>query len=176
MAKERRGSRVIKKYDPAKTPYQRTLASPGVAGEVKARLTAQYQQLDPVALLRQLEFFQDSLWQYAWRQASWVAAPQPDGVAMALPASRGETPTVKKEMAPEVPTRTFKRSGKLTNYHLVQHTWRTRPDPFVLVSRADQGAVRRESAVVCQGNLVRPAACLSGPIPGWAGENLAAPS
>jgi len=133
IAKERQGSRVIKKYDPAKTPYQRTLASPEVAGEVKARLTAQYQQLDPVALLRQLEFFQDSLWQYAWRPADWVAAPQPDGVAMALPASRGETPTVKKEMALEPPTRTFRRSGKLTNYHLVQHTWRTRPDPFVLV-------------------------------------------
>jgi hypothetical protein len=134
ITKERRGSRVVKKYDPAKTPYQRTLASPEVAAEVKARLTAQYQQLDPVALLRQLEFLQDSLWQYAWRPADWVAEPQPEGVAMALPAGcRGETLTAKSEMAPEVPARTFRRSGKPTKYHLVQHTWRTRPDPFILV-------------------------------------------
>ncbi len=134
IAKERQGSRVIKKYDPARTPYQRVLAAADVTAEAKARLTVQYQQLDPVALLRQVEFLQDSLWQYAWHPAACVAELQPAEVAIAVPACNGgETSTAPQEPALEREKRAWRRSRKPTKYHLVKHTWRTRADPFVLV-------------------------------------------
>ncbi len=60
IAKEQQGSRMIKKYDPARTPYQRVQAAADVMAEAKARLTARYQQLDPGVFLRQVEFLQNS--------------------------------------------------------------------------------------------------------------------
>lgn len=46
------------------------LASEVIPEEVKTELREVYQRLDPVALFHQLEFYQDSLWQYAWRPSN----------------------------------------------------------------------------------------------------------
>ena len=46
------------------------LASDFIPEEVKTELRELYQGLDPVTLFRQLEFYQDSLWQYAWRPSN----------------------------------------------------------------------------------------------------------
>jgi len=65
VSKERVGSKLKKRYDAAKTPYQRVLDSPQVTDEVKATLRQQYLTLNPVALLRQLHRAQAVLWQLA---------------------------------------------------------------------------------------------------------------
>jgi len=45
---------VIKRYDEAKTPYQRVLDSAYVPEEDKERLRAEYDQLNPAELKREL--------------------------------------------------------------------------------------------------------------------------
>jgi hypothetical protein len=59
--KTRRGAKVTKRYDLARTPYQRLLASPEVAPEVKAELTRTYLGLNPAELKRRLTACQDKL-------------------------------------------------------------------------------------------------------------------
>ena len=48
IAKERQGAKVSKKYDSAKTPFQRILLSEHISQEKKDRLTMEYDALDPV--------------------------------------------------------------------------------------------------------------------------------
>jgi len=64
VAKERVGAQVRKRYDIAKTPYQRVLESETVSAEAKRRLGEQYVQLNPAALLRQIEALQGELWRH----------------------------------------------------------------------------------------------------------------
>ncbi len=46
---------VKKRYDPARTPYQRVLAAPEVAEEAKATLRETYWTLNPVSLRQQID-------------------------------------------------------------------------------------------------------------------------
>ena len=74
LAKTRRGARVHKVYDTARTPYQRLLEA-GVLIEGKQQeLAATYHGLNPVALLRQINENLEHLWRLAERPA-----PQPKG-------------------------------------------------------------------------------------------------
>jgi len=68
VSKERQGSKVKKRYDKAKTPYQRVLESDQVTEEVKARLRQQYAPLNPLALLRQMQGLQALLWKLTARE------------------------------------------------------------------------------------------------------------
>jgi hypothetical protein len=140
ISKERPGGKVIKKYDQAKTPYQQVLASDSIPEEVKAELRELYQGLDPVTLFRQLEFYQDSLWQYAWRpsnedmKANEVMKEQPEERTVPeLPAGKNKLPLAPKANSPEPLSRYWRRSGKTTKYHSVKRSWRTRHDPYELV-------------------------------------------
>ena len=63
--KHRVGSKVIKKYDTARTPYQRVLESPEVSEEDKDRLRQLYPTLNPVALRQQIDDNLDKLWKLA---------------------------------------------------------------------------------------------------------------
>jgi hypothetical protein len=63
QSKERVGSRVKKKYDPAQTPYQRVLASPQVSKADKQQLREKYATLNPAALKRKLDRLQQRLLQ-----------------------------------------------------------------------------------------------------------------
>jgi hypothetical protein len=74
ISKKRDGAKVTKKYDKAKTPYQRLLASTHISDEAKARLKNQYEQLDPVLLLKELERLQDNFWQYAWKEQALIVS------------------------------------------------------------------------------------------------------
>ena len=65
VEKKRDGAKVTKRYDEAKTPYQRVLDSADVPEEVKARLRELYPALNPAALLRQIEVCQQALWKLA---------------------------------------------------------------------------------------------------------------
>ncbi len=62
VSKQREGGKVTKRYDVAQTPYQRILATPGVAESTKARLREEYLALNPAALRREIETAQDVLW------------------------------------------------------------------------------------------------------------------
>ena len=156
ISKERRGGKVIKKYDQAKTPYQRVLASDSIPEEVKAELRELYQGLDPVALFRQLEFYQDSLWQYAWRpsneemKANEALKEQQEARTIPeLPSGKNKLPAAPRANSPEPQNRYWRCSGKTTKYHSVKRSWRTRPDPYCLYRRrqaenldeVDQGAL-----------------------------------
>ena len=66
VKKERDGAKVSKKYDAAKTPYQRVLLSKHVSQADKNLLIREYDALDPVQMLAQLEVLQDQLWTLSW--------------------------------------------------------------------------------------------------------------
>lgn len=61
IEKTRVGSKVIKKHDTAKTPYQRVLESMYVSEENKERLREQYVKLNPAELKRQITRLQNKL-------------------------------------------------------------------------------------------------------------------
>ena len=61
VQKERIGSRIIKRYDVAQTPYRRVLASPVIPEEIKMKLQRQYDMLNPAELKRQITRLQNEL-------------------------------------------------------------------------------------------------------------------
>jgi hypothetical protein len=62
VGKHREGSKTIKRYDTAQTPYQRVLDSESIAVEIKARLVNQYVQLNPVQLRQDIDQKVALLW------------------------------------------------------------------------------------------------------------------
>jgi hypothetical protein len=62
IAKERIGNKTIKRYDIAKTPYQRVLERQDIPLEAKARLTRLYVQLNPAELRRRIDQKIAKLW------------------------------------------------------------------------------------------------------------------
>ena len=148
VSKHRQGSKVIKKYDQAKTPYQRVLTSETVSEQAKQALRVQYQGLDPVALLRGIERLQDQLWHYAHvERANGPPVPTSDST-VASPAEQAQTaepvaPTrfaingdgaslspdnVRVEVPLSRSARMYRRTKKPNKK--VKHWWRTRRDPF----------------------------------------------
>jgi hypothetical protein len=63
--KTRDGAKVRKRYDDARTPYQRLLTAPQVKAAVKRGLRAEYRTLNPAALRREIEAAQEALWRLA---------------------------------------------------------------------------------------------------------------
>jgi len=61
IKKERIGSKVIKRYDEAKTPYRRVLASPDIEDKIKVKLKNQYDMLNPAELKRKITKLQNRL-------------------------------------------------------------------------------------------------------------------
>src|SRR6201991_951198 len=59
--KRREGAKVIKRYHPPSTPYERALAHPKVTAAVEKRLRDQYRSLDPVRLLAEIRATQEEL-------------------------------------------------------------------------------------------------------------------
>jgi hypothetical protein len=62
IAKERLGNKTRKRYDPAKTPYQRVLDRTDISLEAKARLMNLYVQLNPAELRRRIDQKTAKLW------------------------------------------------------------------------------------------------------------------
>ena len=65
LTKQREGGHVRRTYGPARTPFQRVLATDVLTDATRERLSALYQALDPVRLLRQIGLLQDALWRQA---------------------------------------------------------------------------------------------------------------
>jgi len=62
LAKERIGNQTIKRYDTAKTPYQRVLERKDISLEAKVRLMNLYVQLNPAELHRRIDHKTAKLW------------------------------------------------------------------------------------------------------------------
>jgi hypothetical protein len=62
IAKERIGNKTIKRYDTAKTPYQRVLERKDISLEAKVRLMNLYVQLNPAELRRRIDQKTAILW------------------------------------------------------------------------------------------------------------------
>ena len=174
LSKERQGSKVVKKYDEAKTPCQRVLASSDVPEVAKQALREQFNGLDPVALLAEVERLQDRLWQHAYEPGrtpvgdAWTSGREarrpalaPGAVVRETSAAGGDgacAPVVLARdgagalasAAPPAPPRTprserrYRKTKRQGRYHLVKHTWRTRPDPFAGVWEEVEAELRRQ--------------------------------
>jgi len=128
--KERAGGKLRRRYDPAKTPFQRLLAAGVLSAADRVRLTGIAQALDPVQLLRQIEQLQDALWRHALTQL-------PASVPENTKTPRGDMPTIPFTLEAAIDReataqreleggRKYRRTKGLKGPRL----YRTRPDPF----------------------------------------------
>lgn len=142
VSKEREGAKVRRKYDPAQTPYRRMLNSPVTPESTKGSLRRIYAQLDPVALMAELEQLQDRLWQHAWRRSNHAESAKSIDAAM---TAVGATPTALRESVPsknsaqipastlahsKAPSRRQYRKTRKPRKPLEPRTWSTRADPL----------------------------------------------
>jgi hypothetical protein len=96
--KIRRGSHVQKRYDRARTPYERVLGSQQVTEAYKEKLRAQYVELNPAELDRQIRRLEEKLlYRAVNRPAGAVDGAGPNGKASGFPTGPWKTP-------PEFPT------------------------------------------------------------------------
>ncbi len=86
LSKRRVGSKVVKRYDTAQTPYQRVLATDVLTPVQRDTLTQQCQALDPIALARDIDRTLDVLWKLA--DDICRRDPLPGGRMRVLPARR----------------------------------------------------------------------------------------
>jgi hypothetical protein len=86
VSKRREGAKVIKKYDTARTPYQRILTDKNVTKKVKNELTRQYRTLNPAQVRRDLIALSDQLLELV--KAKHQPTPLP---VTSPPSSRAKT-------------------------------------------------------------------------------------
>ena len=155
ITKQRQGSRIVKQYDEAQTPYQRVLATETIPTATKNRLKAQFAELDPLALQDEIAALQDALWQHANRgslqgttqdtqpdvtKATTVeptSTSQPQDTSMPI----SSTDTVPLAVHPfteqddqldeKVTQRYYRHSPRQRNNYSGPRYWRTRKDPFL---------------------------------------------
>jgi hypothetical protein len=118
--KTRDGARVRKKYHPPATPCDRLLASADVPDEVKVRLRQQFDDLDPVRLLRDMRTAQQLLREIMDRG--------PREAPAFTPSAECDVSTFLESLA------TTWKDGEVRPTHRrkssAPHWWRTRTDPF----------------------------------------------
>jgi hypothetical protein len=132
--KTRTGSRVRRTYGPAKTPFQRVLASGVLDAASERRLRAVYRALDPVRLLHQLETLQEALWRHAMFRSRGHSAISDLVARFDLGACGGTgdeatAETIVRLRPDGTPKRKYRRTEKPNGPRL----YRTRKDPFEAV-------------------------------------------
>jgi hypothetical protein len=113
-SKEREGAKVRKRYESPETPFRRLLQRDDIAEETKQRLEEQFQQLDPVLLLKHIRDAQSAVVAF-----SQNIAPPPLSEDMQKFVSSLSTAWSSGEVRPT--HRREPQSGR---------SWRTRRDPF----------------------------------------------
>lgn len=108
QSKERHGARVTKKYDQARTPYQRVLDSKFISADIKEQLRARYQTLNPAQLKRRLEKLQQKLLATAVSQTNNRQRSKKSGAAK--PAV--EMPRLRKATKRVASLKRLEKSGK----------------------------------------------------------------
>ena len=116
-SKQREGAKVIKKYYPPKTPYERLLDSDHVSDKAKEQLRQQFAALDPVQLLEEIRHTQKALAAFTSNNA--IVIPKENlkefmkGLSIAWQEGEARPTHRQKQKSPR--------------------TWRTRKDPFEFV-------------------------------------------
>lgn len=137
ISKQRIGSRVIKKYDKAQTPFQRLLACEDIPLSVKAALQEEYYKLDPIELQRALMRRQDIFWQYAHRPANGPAQNLTKLSTISLDQENRDSAAIERQLPvndKQEGVRNYRITRKSVRQSLVPRYWRTRKDIFVLVN------------------------------------------
>jgi hypothetical protein len=107
VSKTRHGARLTKRFDPARTPFQRVLDSPHVGEEVKLALRATYLRLNPAQLKRDLACCQARLLDLSARKpANRKEVGYPPGHPFKVPLSRAEASRTSLVMQPSLASRT----------------------------------------------------------------------
>lgn len=88
--KRREGAKVIKKYHPPATPYERALAHPKLPKAIKRRLRETYRTLDPVALLAEMRRCQEELGSRIDARGIKAARRRPTEAALPIPTEIGD--------------------------------------------------------------------------------------
>jgi len=118
-AKTRDGARVSKTYHAPATPCDRLLASAAVSEKIKSSLREQFDQLDPVSLLRDIRVAQGVLSEMSARGPRDVAVSTSESPAIATYLQSLATAWKEGEVRP-----THQRKATEARW------WRTRADPF----------------------------------------------
>jgi len=143
---------VTKKYDTAQTPYQRVLAATEISEATKESLQSEYEQLDPVELLRQVEHQQNVLWQYAHQAATAdnTLTRVPFRDVNKVPYFDRQTSSAEdtnKVAHIEVGSRTYRATRKERRKMSAPRYWRTRPDAFAEVWKQVEEQLERNPSV-----------------------------
>jgi hypothetical protein len=110
--KRREGAKVIKRYYPPSTPYERTLAHPKVTTAVKKRLRDQYRSLDPIALLAEIRAAQEDLGNRVDRRAGQARGLQRASASNAPATAANFAKTLGKTAKGGEPRATHRRSRR----------------------------------------------------------------
>jgi hypothetical protein len=138
IEKTRDGSKVFKKYDSAQTPHQRLKVTEHISNSAKQKLEEQYEALDPIKLLTNIQDLQNLLWPWAYTENTWmnnsksVPPNQPKRTRRDDTLSSGvnKRNSKKTTMKPDVSDRMYRRTRKKRADSDGQRWWRTRVDPF----------------------------------------------
>src|SRR6056297_1916965 len=129
----RDNSKIKKTYDAAQTPFQRLKQAVKIQKETIEKLELVNYSLDPVRLLKQIQFLQDALWKHvslAKQPSSGKNEDRQPLYGFKLPLTT-EEPTEKNNdnliLEPGIIKR---RQYRKTEKPRVKHWWRTRKDPF----------------------------------------------
>ncbi len=171
--KERDGGKLRRRYDPAKTPFQRLLAMGVLSTDDRVRLTAIAQALDPVQLLRQIQQLQDALWRHAVTQ-------MPESVAANIKAMQEALPTIRFSLdgasAPETRMRCRIRRREEISAHEGGEGAAALSDAGGSVRRGvarGRGGTDGTSGADGEGGVRTLAGALSGGVPGDASADAA---
>jgi hypothetical protein len=110
--KRREGAKVIKRYHPPSTPYERALAHPKVTAAVKKRLRDQYRSLNPIALLAEIRATQEELGNRVDRRARQARGQQPACTSTAPATAAAFAKTLGKSVKAGEPRATHRRSHR----------------------------------------------------------------
>jgi len=110
--KRREGAKVIKRYHLPSTPYERALAHPNVAADVKKRLRDQYRSLDPVVLLAEIRATQDQLGNRVDRRAGHAGGLQRASTSTTSTSAATFAKTLGKRVTAGEPRATHRRTRR----------------------------------------------------------------
>ena len=138
IGKTRQGSKVIKKYDRAQTPYQRLVAAEGIPETTKQKLKEEYDALDPVFLLTNIQRLQDLLWPFAYVELEHGSSSNllPVSQQKKTGQSKMESPVPDEKESRSTQSqlenadRMYRRTKKKRKDGDGRRWWRTRADPF----------------------------------------------
>lgn len=102
LSKSRDGARVYRRYEIAQTPFERVVKSPSIPEDTKERLRREFDQLDPVLLLNEIERMQHEFWR---------TAVFPKEVDMPIPSDLPELPATNR-LTQTLPQPRRKRADK----------------------------------------------------------------